>query len=351
MGPLVTVAIAAYNVENFIENGIQSVFRQTYENIEIILVDDGSTDRTPSLCDSIAKCDSRVRVYHKKNGGLGSARNVGIDNAKGDFIYFFDVDDYIEPNLIEENVRMAQEKNVDLIIFGYYARYSNEEKEELITLPEHEIHTNDKLKEVYTQDLLWLKHGNGFAWNKFYRISFLKKYNFHFGNQRIQQDEPFNMQLYMKLNHVYISPKAYYHYVLYVNTNAGSRYLPGKENVIEDVYHKFMTFYDNWGLNDNRVFEYIENRFLTGMFGVVTENYYHPNCPLTKSEKRQKIDSVFRREDVISVLEERKINCGKNPVNALQAWAFNNRNTKILMITTTLKIKLKKLKALRMREV
>ena len=118
MNPLVTVAIAAYNVENFLVDGMNSVFNQTYDNIEIILVDDGSTDNTPKMCDEIAEKDSRVRVFHKENGGLGSARNVGIDNAKGEFLYFFDVDDTIEPNLIEENVKMAQEHNSDLVIFG-----------------------------------------------------------------------------------------------------------------------------------------------------------------------------------------------------------------------------------------
>ena len=93
MNPLVTVAIAAYNVERFLQDGIRSVLSQTYKNLEILLVDDGSTDSTPFLCDEIAKQDSRIKVIHKENGGLGSARNVGIDKAKGKYLYFFDVDD------------------------------------------------------------------------------------------------------------------------------------------------------------------------------------------------------------------------------------------------------------------
>lgn len=343
MKPLVTVAIAAYNVEKYIKNGIKSVLLQSYKNIEVILVDDGSTDNTPKICDEIAKFDSRVKVIHKENGGLGSARNVGIDNASGEFLYFFDIDDSIEPNLIEENVKMAQKKDVDLIIFGYYARYSNEGTEELISLPEYNINSNEELKMAYVRDLLWLKHGNGFVWNKFYRMTFLKKYNFHFGNQKIQQDEPFNMQLYLKLNHVYICPKAYYHYVLYVNANAGSHYLPDKEDVIIDVYQKFMEFYDNWGLNDENVLFYIKRRFISGIFDVVTGNYFHTQCTFSYKERKKKITEIFRNSEVIKVINDVGISYRGNPVNLIQALAFNMRNVNLLLIITIFKIRLKQI--------
>lgn len=341
MNPLVTVAIAAYNVENFLVDGMNSVFNQTYDNIEIILVDDGSTDNTPKMCDEIAEKDSRVRVFHKENGGLGSARNVGIDNAKGEFLYFFDVDDTIEPNLIEENVKMAQEHNSDLVIFGYYARYSTEETEETISLNEHIITSNDELKKVYADELLWLKHGNGFAWNKFYRMSFLKKYDFHFGNQRIQQDEPFNMQLYRELENVYISPNVYYHYVIYTSGNAGTRYIPNKADIITDVYHRFMEFYNGWGVNDERVLKYIENRFINGLFGVICINFFHEKCDFTLDEKKNRIDEIFAKEDLIKVLENTQIPYSKNPINYFQQWAFNHRKTNQIIKATEFKNKIK----------
>ena len=337
MEPLVTVAIAAYNVERFLQDGIRSVLSQTYKNLEILLVDDGSTDSTPFLCDEIAKQDSRIKVIHKENGGLGSARNVGIDKAKGKYLYFFDVDDYIEPNLVEENVKMAEEKNSDLIIFGYYAKFENMNTEELISLKEHDIHSNEDLKRIYCDELLWMKHGNGFAWNKFYRLNFLKEYDFHFGDQRIQQDEPFNMQLYPKLNNVYISPKAYYHYVIYSNNNAGSRYLPHKADIITDVYHKFMDFYNDWDLDDARVLDYIEKRFVGGMFLVATGNFFHKKCDLTKQGKKVKISETIHSKELVEVLKRTKLEYGSNPINNLQAWAFNHSFTGLLIIATRLK--------------
>ena len=343
MTPLVSVAIAAYNVEKFLVKGISYIQNQTYSNIEIILVDDGSTDKTPALCDQLAETDSRIRVFHKKNGGLGSARNVGIDNANGEFLFFFDVDDSIDPDFLSDSVRLASEKKADLIIYGYYARSSNSKEEELITVKEHEIHQNSDLKRVYCDELLWMKHGNGFAWNKFYRMSFLKKYNFHFGNQRIQQDEPFNMQLYPRLENVYVCPKAYYHYVIYDKGNAGTRYLPDKADIIVDVYHKFMHFYSTWELDNEQVLKYIQNRFLTGIFGVVTANFYHKNCRMSKTEKEDKIRAILSDNDVVTVLRETKIMYSKNPVNLLQIWAFNHRKTRILMLATELKQNLKRL--------
>lgn len=337
MKPLVTVAIPAYNVEKFLGNGLRCIQNQTYSNLEIILVDDGSTDHTPEICDELAKEDSRIRVFHKENGGPGSARNLGIDQAKGEYLYFFDVDDSVEPDFIADSVQYAEQKNADLIIYGYYVRFINSSEEELISVSEREIHSNDDLKKVYCDELLWMKHGNGFVWNKFYRMSFLKKYDFHFGNQRIQQDEPFNMQLYPKLENVYICDKAYYHYVIYSSGNASSRYLPNKADIITDVYHKFLTFYNDWKLTDDRVLRYIRNRYVSGIFGVVTGNFFHRDCKLSKEEKQVKIEEILHSDELMDVLQYTKIGYGSNPVNNLQAWAFNNGKVHILILATKVK--------------
>ena len=344
MEPLVTVAVAAYNVEKFLKKGMKYVTGQTYRNLDIILVDDGSTDRTSQLCDELAEEDSRIRVFHKDNGGLGSARNVGIEQAKGEYICFFDVDDSLEPDYIADCVRYAEEKQSDLIIFGYYARYDNSENEELIGLQEREIHENRELKEVFCNELLWMEHGNGFAWNKFYRISFLREHNFRFGNERIQQDEPFNLQLYPVLENVYICPRAYYHYVIYSKGNAASRYLPEKADIIADVYHKFMAFYEQWGLDDKRVLNYIRDRYISGVFNVATGTFFHEDCRLSAVEKHAKIDQVLHRQELVEVLKTRNPSYGSNPVNNMQIWAFYRGRTRTLIEATRLKRFLKKLR-------
>lgn len=118
MDALISVVIPVYNVSKYLDRCLQSVVNQTYTNLEIILVDDGSTDSCPAMCDEWARRDRRISVIHKKNAGLGMARNTGIEHATGQYICFFDSDDYIELTTIEHAVRLAEEEQSDIVVFG-----------------------------------------------------------------------------------------------------------------------------------------------------------------------------------------------------------------------------------------
>ncbi len=118
MKPLVTVIIPVYNVEKYIKKCIDSVITQTYKTLEIILIDDGSLDDCGKICDSYTKIDSRIKVIHKINEGQAVARNVGLDIAKGDYIFFVDSDDYILPNAIYEMLKAIIKNKADLVICG-----------------------------------------------------------------------------------------------------------------------------------------------------------------------------------------------------------------------------------------
>ena len=100
--PLITVSIPAYNIPEYLPRCVRSVTAQTYRNLEILLVDDGSTDGTGELCDALAKEDSRIRVFHKENGGTSRARNLALEHAAGEYVGFVDSDDYIEPDMYEK---------------------------------------------------------------------------------------------------------------------------------------------------------------------------------------------------------------------------------------------------------
>ncbi len=113
---LVSVIIPVYNVEQFLIKCVESVINQTYINLEIILVDDGSTDRSGFICDDLKKHDRRIKVIHKINGGLSDARNAGINIAKGEFIAFVDSDDYITNDMIESMVRSAKINSCDIAV-------------------------------------------------------------------------------------------------------------------------------------------------------------------------------------------------------------------------------------------
>lgn len=121
---LVSIIIPIYKVSEYLDVCVQSACNQTYQNIEIILVDDGSPDDCPEKCDSWGKRDSRIKVIHKSNGGLSDARNAGLDAAFGKYIYFLDGDDYIEHDLLEKALSHMSD-NVDMVFFGRYQEYSN----------------------------------------------------------------------------------------------------------------------------------------------------------------------------------------------------------------------------------
>ena len=107
--PLITVVVPIYNVEDYLNKCIESIVNQTYKNLEIILVDDGSPDNSPKMCDDWAKKDKRIKVIHKENGGVSSARNIGIDKSKGEWITFVDADDWIEKTYIEDMYNISIE--------------------------------------------------------------------------------------------------------------------------------------------------------------------------------------------------------------------------------------------------
>ena len=164
MATKISVIIPVYNVEEYIEKCLRSVLAQTFLEFEIIVVDDGSTDRTPEVCDEIAKQDSRLTVIHKKNEGVSIARNLGIRRAKGDFFLFFDGDDFVEPECMEELYRIAVEKKADTILYGYY-RYEAEQVKE-VCLPRFSkvFYKNDQIITKVLPQFIGLSNGNVNGW-------------------------------------------------------------------------------------------------------------------------------------------------------------------------------------------
>ncbi len=117
---LASIIVPVYNVEQYLERCLQSLVNQTYANIEIILVDDGSTDKCPEICERWAVNDRRIKVIHKQNAGLGYARNTGIDYAVGEYLFFIDSDDYIALDTVEKIMKIAERTNAEIIQFGSF---------------------------------------------------------------------------------------------------------------------------------------------------------------------------------------------------------------------------------------
>ncbi len=166
---LVSVIVPVYKVEQYLPKCIESIINQSYDNLEIILIDDGSPDNCPKICDEYAKIDSRIKVIHKKNGGLSDARNIGIDAAKGNYLYFVDSDDYIGPDSIKYLFNLIKKYNADIAIGGMCITYSQNESPILNKINEF---LYDRISTL--SEMMYNKNFNHSASAKLYKSSLFK---------------------------------------------------------------------------------------------------------------------------------------------------------------------------------
>ena len=131
---LISVILPVYNAEKYLDNSIKSILSQSYKNIELIIINDGSSDNSKKICEKYQKDDKRIRIINKSNKGVSAARNDGIKEAKGEYICFFDADDFLENDMIEKMVESAQANCSDIIISEYKYLYENTNKVELYKL-------------------------------------------------------------------------------------------------------------------------------------------------------------------------------------------------------------------------
>lgn len=213
--PLVTVVVPVYNVEKYLDRCIDSIVNQTYKNLEIILIDDGSPDNCPKMCDAWAEKDSRIKVIHKQNAGLGMARNSGIEAATGEYIFFIDSDDYIDIFAVEKSVATAINSKSQIVMFGHtnfddFANFSPLKIKTDKLYFEGEALFNDLLPGLFVYDRgLGVRTGN-----KMFSLKLLKENNLFYKSEReiISEDAFFALELFKHVNKVAILPENLYFY-------------------------------------------------------------------------------------------------------------------------------------------
>lgn len=202
--PTVSIIIPIYNVEQYLQQCLDSILNQTYTNLEIILVDDGSPDSSPSICDDYAAKDSRVKVIHQKNQGLSAARNAGLDICTGDFLTFVDSDDWIDESFIKTLLEIAQENEADIIICNHKKISSTFEcaddiKETLYSSSDAETHLIKNYSVPFAISCCKLYHRNIFS-----------KLRFPVG--KINEDEYTSYKAFHYSHKVATTNKALYYY-------------------------------------------------------------------------------------------------------------------------------------------
>ena len=183
--PLVSVIVPIYGVEAYLPQCVDSVLSQTYSAFELILVDDESPDRSPEICDAYAAKDSRIRVIHKRNGGLSDARNAGLDVATGKYIYFLDGDDYVHPSLLETLVPLMEAGN-DMVAFRHWNAYSDGRLEpgREIDVCGYHLDTPEERKNFIHTQLLPCKLGWE-AWSRIFLREKIERYGLRYADNRV----------------------------------------------------------------------------------------------------------------------------------------------------------------------
>lgn len=203
--PLISVIVPVYKVEEYLDQCVDSIVNQTYKNLEIILVDDGSPDRCPEMCDSWAKKDFRIKVIHKENGGLGDARNVGIAMASGDYLGFVDSDDWCELDMFQEMLSACLEYDALISVCNALIDWENE-------WPQERTVFSDKRTFWESPEILknfFNGHLTAWACNKLYRKD-LAEY-LHYPKQPFE-DIPIARNVFASIERLAFSGKDSYHY-------------------------------------------------------------------------------------------------------------------------------------------
>ena len=233
----VSVIVPAYNTELYLPKCVDSIRKQSYRDLEVILVDDGSTDHSAELCDAYAAEDNRFKVIHQSNQGLSRARNNGLDIATGEYIVFVDSDDYVEENMVEELLAAVETTGADMAICNFS---QIDEKGKMIrktTKFQDEGTEPKQLLGRFAEDRGW---AYVVVWNKLYKRGIWEK--LRFPEDRIREDEWVVLDVYLSCEKVVLVPGTYYNYRMNQGSvmahKGGIRHLDG----VEAVYHRFLKF-------------------------------------------------------------------------------------------------------------
>lgn len=271
--PLVTIVVPIYNVEPYIHRSLDSILNQTYKNLEVILVDDGSPDNCPAICDEYAAKDARINVIHKKNGGLCTARQAGLEASTGTYMLQLDPDDYVELDMVETLVEKAVETGADMVTSIFFNTYGDE------------IDCSNKNAEDFLRKILLRQYVGG-MWTVLFRIQFLFDNHISFVSPKLFYDEDHLFLVRMlkagaKMVHV---NKAFYHYIIregsIITTRSRKVYDSHKlfiaelEKIVDsknydDLYnakhYAFVYAYESkWFGEVNRIYPEIRERLLWG---------------------------------------------------------------------------------------
>lgn len=286
---LISVIVPIYKVQDYLKECIESIINQTYSDIEVILVDDGSPDRCPQMCDEWAKRDSRIRVVHKKNGGLSSARNAGLDVAKGEYISFVDSDDFICKDALENLYnRIKDDKSIGItsgLIYRYQDGSINNFKDQWLCSKEIVIPSSEFLLETMSQKTSYT------VWNKLYRRDVIGNTRFREG--RNNEDTLFMYDLGKNIAILNVCMVEIPHYVYYYRYREDSICTSAKIPLAIDILGNYELMMEDCKNTNSRLYDVLYFSYVRTLYGFVDSLLLNPVWyPLYFSEYQKKLRLV-----------------------------------------------------------
>ena len=263
-----TIIMPCYNTEKYLNKTMASIFSQSFNDYEIIMVDDGSTDSTPKLLDDLAeKHPDRIRVFHKENGGQSTARNLALSEAKGEYVVFWDSDDYAETDYLESMITVARENDSDVVISG---SHYIDEKGFVIENLNYPI-------DIYPEYPMRRLSPHG----KLYRLDFLNHHNIRFVPGKLYEDNPFNLMALFLCRNCVTLPVARHYQVIHPGSSMASRMT--RDKIPYDALEKALLYVkEHEGeINDRDVYEFTVLSFFT--YFIFLGNREHMQIALNKS--------------------------------------------------------------------
>lgn len=289
--PKVSVILPCYNVEKYVAKSIQSVLNQTFVDFELLVIIDGSPDNSKPIAETFE--DARISIYEKPNGGLSDARNYGLERAKGEFVYFMDSDDWIEPNLLEIALKKCKQYTADFIIFGYYL--DNEDINENLL----------SRRDIFSENIIFSKQANhlvidenkinllGYAWNKIYKTSFLKENEIIFDKGiSLVEDILFNSKVYSNSNQIVFVEDKLYHYIDRPSTSLIKTFHKNSFELYIKKLNSVAYFLNAWNVNILEQNKILANVIVTGIRYCINNLFAFKNN-LSEVEKRAYIKMMI----------------------------------------------------------
>ena len=293
-----SVIIPVYNVENYLHRCINSILIQEYTDLEILLIDNGSTDSSGSICDTYASEYSNISVYHIENHGVGSARNFGLAKAQGEFICFVDADDYLVGNLFSD-MENQLDSGLDLLVFSYYnslEKNLSETTRSAKILPIEGKKDKNQFIALFTE--LFLSDMMYTVWNKIYRREFLEEYRIVFEQYELGEDVRFNLKVYERVNRISFSQTCYY---VYISGRVGSAmgcYNPKRMSYQLEELGEIDQLMMRWNIHNDQFIDQIKARILMSNIQNIS------NQKMSLSKKRHYVEVLCRNQEMIALLKK-----------------------------------------------